>query len=98
MEMKSEQFIIKEGLDREDVLLLWPITEWVIAVLCFGMMIILHRVLIGLGLMLTILYLFVQFRNEDRGHKEHLLWRFNMWKSKKGFWWAPPAHATRFDN
>lgn len=98
MEYKPEELIIKQGLDEEDLLLFWPISEWTSALALLGVFIILRHMLIGLCVFLLSLYLFQKFRSEERGSKLHTLWRLNLWKSKNSFNWAPPAHATRFDN
>ncbi len=98
MEYKPNELIIRQGLDEEDLLLFWPMTEWITGFTVLGLFIVFRHILLGIGLLFLILYLFLKFRNEERGSKFHFLWRMNLWRSKKGFFWAPPAHATRFDN
>lgn len=98
MEHKESDFIIKQGLDEENFILLWPISEWLIGVTMLGLFISFRHLLFGLVLFLLSLYLFQNCRNEERGSKLHYLWKLNLWVSKKGLNWSPPAHATRFDN
>lgn len=95
---KQEDYLIRQGLDDENYYLLWPVSEWLVVVAIMGIFICFQHVLLGIGSAIVMLFLLIKMRNEERGSKAHLLWRFNLLKGKKGLDWAPPAHATRFDN
>lgn len=94
----ESDWYIKRGLDDDDYVLLWPPSEWAIGIAVLGVLLLLHHILLGLlGLGLT-LVLLMKGRSNQRGSKAHRLWQLQLLHGKKGLDFAPPAHATRFDN
>lgn len=98
MKHNRSDFIIRPGLDDEDFFLLWPVSEWLIAVMVLGCLVTLHHVMLGFASLFLTLFAAMKLRSEQRGGKAHVLWRWGFDQATPELSFAPPAHVTRLDS
>ena len=98
MDNEPNDFIIHQGVDEENIFILWSSSEWLCAVLALGVLLCFHHIMLGLLAGFLTLYFIQKLRTPERGSKAHWLWRLGFWRGQKALPWAPSAHTTRIDN